>query len=982
MTGLLLFVTMGILSAQNITVTGTVTDADTGEAVPYAYVQIKGTSQGTSTDEMGKYQLSVPSNGVLVFSFVGYTTEEVPVNGRTVVNISMKFDAETLAETIVIGYGTARKISSVVGSASTVRSAAIQNRPSANAADALQGQVAGLQVFSSSGEPMSNVSMRLRGVNSINASNTPLFIMDGTPVSSSIFLTLSSNDIESVSVLKDASSTAIYGSRAANGVVFVTTKKGKRGEASQIQIRGQYGISTLANHKINLMNTDQWFQFIEMIDPSQLENPDFQANKDFAMKHGIDTKWVDYFFSKTAPVYSAEATISGGSEKIDYLLSYNMLSQSGVADFSDMSRYGIRANINANVNSWLKTGLNLNLSYQDYSTTDYARNSWYNPINSSNWFLPWVSPYEVIENPDGSVTFGDERTYIDEMGAWNTKYLQSLQPKNRNYLRLNGGTYFEFTPIRNLTIRAAQGIDSYEWRRSGKVIPEGPFATSANVNEQFQRYYQFTLTNTAEYKFSLDNGKHNFIALIGQEAIMNDDESMSVTVKGITDVRQMNLNNGTTTDKPTWSKSQAVYNSYFSSLSYNLDSKYYLDLTYRIDGSSIFGINKRYAHFYSVGAMWDIKKENFMRGASWVNDLRLKASYGTTGNSGLSSNYLSIGTVAGSSLYNGQTAWAYGNPANPDLTWETLAHGNISINTRLFNFMNVNLDLYHKTTMDMLMEIPWSYTTGHSAGWGNVGNMVNKGIDLELSFDVIQTKDVYFSIGANFNYNKNEITKLFGGRDEFIVANTGLKYEVGMPLGEFFYVEAGPVDPQDGYQTWYDLDGNLTKNYSDSYAKYTGKQRYAPYAGGFQFNFAWKGLSIGADFSWVAGKWSVNNDAYFITNPKFAMDQNQSADLLNIWTTPGQMTTIARYESARQFDTSLLENASFLRLKNLNIGYSLPKHLLNKTGLINGVRVYAIARNLWTLTQYRGYDPEVDSNLQLGVYPNSRQFTVGLEFTF
>ena len=283
----------------------------------------------------------------------------------------------------------------------------------------------------------------------------------------------------------------------------------------------------------------------------------------------------------------------------------------------------------------------------------------------------------------------------------------------------------------------------------------------------------------------------------------------------------------------------------------------------------------------------------------------------------------------------------------------------------------------------MLMQIPYSLTTGYEYGWGNVGSMINRGVDVDVNFDIVNTNDIYFAIGANFNYNYNEITELFGGRDQFTESGTGISYQVGMPYGEFFYVRSAGVDPADGMQMWYDLDGNKTKQFSDEYAVFTGKQRYAPWTGGINLSFQYKGLYIGADFSWVAGKWTVNNDRYFLTNPIFTTDNmNGVVDLLDMWTTPGQVTDIPGYNSPRQFDDTLLENASFFRLKNLQISYDFPQKWMDRTGFIKGFRVYAIGRNLLTFTQYSGYDPERDTNLQMGIYPNSRQFTIGAEFTF
>lgn len=280
------------------------------------------------------------------------------------------------------------------------------------------------------------------------------------------------------------------------------------------------------------------------------------------------------------------------------------------------------------------------------------------------------------------------------------------------------------------------------------------------------------------------------------------------------------------------------------------------------------------------------------------------------------------------------------------------------------------------------MAIPYSMTTGHSSGAGNAGSMLNRGVDVDLSFDIVQTRDIYFNVKTNFNYNKNEIIELFGGHTEYTIPGTGMSYQTGYPYGEFFYVRSAGIDPRDGMQMWYDKDGNITKNFSEDDAVMTGKQRFAPFAGGVQLNFQYKGLYVGADFSWVAGKWTINNDRYFFTNPLFAKSQNVATDLLDMWMEPGDITNVPGASSARQFDDTLLEDASFLRLKNLQISYDFPKKWMDRTGFISGFRIYAIARNLFTVTKYSGFDPEVDSNLQLGVYPNSRQFVIGAEFTF
>ncbi len=969
--------------AQNITVKGTVTDAADNSPLIGAGVQVKGSAQGTTTDVDGNFEIKCSQNATLVVSYVGYETLEIAVNGKAVVNVQLKADSEMLEDVIVLGYGSAKKLSSVVGAATTVKKQVFQNRPVASAGDALQGQVAGLQVFTSSGEPTAAVSMRLRGVNSINASNTPLFVLDGSPVSSSIFTTLNSNDIENITVLKDASATAIYGSRAANGVVYITTKKGTS-ERPVIKMSAQYGISEVAGNPVEMCNSEQYFQLREMIDPALKTNADFQALKKFRLENNIGIDWRDWILNESAPTVSADLSVSGRTDKTDYYISLGFFDQTGIEPCSYMTRYSVRSNINNKLTNWLKIGLNLGLTYQDSRTQGYsAGNSWYNPMSIADWSLPYTVPYEILTDAAGNfLGYGEEQDYIEDWGGWNYYYLNEWQPRSNNYIRLNGNTYQEITPIKGLTLRAAQALEAYDYRNSGKrlIDPEGALGTTGAAWESFTRYYQMTATNTAEYKFDIAE-KHHFVALVGQEAIVDKSESFRGESEDFQDNRTPGIHQGVTPVLPTYSISETVYNSYFARLNYDYNDKYFFEASYRKDGSSLFGENKRYADFYSVGASWNAKKESFMEDVEWVNKLQVRASYGITGNSGISA-YLANGMVGTSSIYGGGASWGLSQVANPDLTWETVATLSIGLNTRLFDMVDVELEYYNKETRDMLMEIPYSFATGFSSGYGNVGNMANKGIDLTVGVDVINTKDMTFNVRGTFNYNKNEITKLFGGRDEFVVPNTGLKYNVGYPYGEFFYTRWAGVDPANGKQLWLTKEGELTSVFSDDDAVFTGKQRYAPYAAGLQLDFAWKNLSVNANFSGVFGKWTLSNTRYFIENSNFATDSNQSVELLKMWQKPGDITRIPAANEPLEFDTHLLENASFVRLKHLQVSYSLPKAWMQKTGFLAGARVYAIGRNLLTFTEYTGYDPEVDSNLQLGNYPNSRQYSFGIELTF
>ena len=395
----------------------------------------------------------------------------------------------------------------------------------------------------------------------------------------------------------------------------------------------------------------------------------------------------------------------------------------------------------------------------------------------------------------------------------------------------------------------------------------------------------------------------------------------------------------------------------------------------------LFRSDTRWATFWSVGAMWNIYKEKFMNDIDWINALSLKVSYGTTGNSSIG-NYAFYGLLGSGNPYNGQGTIGISQPSNYNLTWETVKSFDVGISTRLFDRLNLNVDFYDKRTENMLLSIPYSYTTGYSSGLGNIGSMANTGVDIDVKVDILQGKDYYWNFRANFNYNDDRITKLFNGRDEFTLADYGLQYKVGHSSGEFWQVRYAGVDPRDGKQMWYTKDNNLTKEFNEERdALLVGKSMFAPLTGGFGTEAGWKGIAVGADFTWAGEKYLYNNDNYFIENTARATSMNQTTRMLNVWTTPGQVTDIPAYGEAIQFDDHMLENASFLRLKKVTVQYTLPSFLTKKAG-IERANFFFVGRNLWTLTEYTGYDPEPDTNLVHFNYPNTKQYVFGVEVTF
>ena len=990
-----LFLCVGMALAQT-SVTGTVVSQEDGLPVVGATVRVEGSNSGTVTDVDGKFSVNAPADAYLTVTYIGM--KETRVKAGRNMRIVLESDDNALDELVVTGYGSARKLGTIAGSVATVSSDKIADRPVANVGDALQGQVAGLQVFTSSGEPSATTSMRIRGVTSIYATTEPLFILDGSEISQNTFLSLNPNDIENITVLKDASSTAIYGSRAANGVVVITSKKGDFGEAPTVTISAQYGISQLAADRMEMMNANQWLGLQEMLDPSLASNANFQAQREFYRVNGINTDWTDKLFGDNKPTSQIDLSIRGGSNNLSYLLSYGHYNAEGIMDDSEMRRETLRANLELNVTPWLKVGSNTNLAYTKTKTTAYSSMDGFSLQNKSmaaRGLLPTNPYYEILGlayNADGSVdwtnsTFEGYGDRMDQLmdGNYNPYYWTSFQPSHNTRVRINENAFVNINPIKGLNIRSAVGLDWNDYRVSQKCyrVPEVSFAQVGIVSETYSRYYRWTVTNTIEYKFDFLRDHHVSI-LAGQESMNNKSDAFGAFADGFMDNRLLILSSAPMTEdhipQVSQSISEEVRNSWFGMLSYNYADRYFLDASIRRDGSSLFAEDHRWGTFGAVAAMWNITNEKFMAPTkSWLNDLQLRVSYGSTGNSGIDP-YMFLGLVGSTPSYGSGTGTAIANASNPNLSWETVKTFNVGLSGKVFNRLTFGFEFYNKVTSDMLMQIPYSYTTGFSSGWGNVGEMYNRGIDINLSADIIKTKDWYWNVNLNINYNKNEVTKLFNDVESYDVTNL-VHLEEGHPYGEFYQVRWSHVDPADGQTVWLDKNGNETKIYSEDNRVMTGMNMIAPWSGGLSTTLSWKGLQLDMQFTGMFDRYLMNNEKYFLENPSFATKFNQTTNMLDMWQKPGDVTNIAAANCQRQFDTSLIENATFIRLKFLQLSYTFPQKWMDATHFLKGAKIYFVGRNLFTITPYNGYDPEIDSFVTFGDYPNTRQYSFGIQLT-
>ena len=785
-----------------IKVRGTITEAGTGIEIPGVAISEKGsTLNRILSDDLGTYQISVPSDAVLLFQALGYQDVEVPVEGQDVIDVIMELDAIMLESAVSIGYGSAKKVGNIVGNVTTVKSDVVKNAPSASALDLLQGQVAGMQVLSTGGVAGdNNISMKIHGVGSLTSSSEPLFIVDGIQSSSSAVMAMNPNDILNVTVLTDASATSIYGAQGANGVVYVTTKSGAFNQDATITINSQYGISTLANEQFfkNMMNSSELKNFW-IRSGLMTENAIY---KNYISKgYNADTQWYKYIQRLNNPQYQNDVTIEGGSDRTAYMIAASQFHQDGNTIGNYYDRYTVRSNVQARPKEWAKIGATANLTY----TQDMANEAWGDSSSSSNYIDGGLS---YLHNPlyPAVDENGKEFEIIYPTGVYNQYYYTKNYVNKYDTYRLNGSLFLQLEPIKNLILTSRVGTDSYVRFMDRYKLASAAFSKSVGGMVQKSSYMGFkhTVNNTIEYSLPFNEGKDDLNILFGQEYIDYTYKSYAAFGYGISDDRFMSLSN---IDKESaqvdQSKTQYRFFSLFAHAEYNSMDKYFADFTVRNDASSRFGKNHRNGTFWATGLMWKASnEEDFSYYLPWINKMNVKASYGTQGNANIG-NYAHLGLISQlSTPYNGKYGIVLSSPANDDITWENQHLLTVGVDAKLFNKVDLNVAYYNRRTTDMLMSVPNPYTSGFPTMYANVGSMMNQGIDLNISYDIINTRNVYLSARATFAYNAEKVTELFNGLEEWVVPNTGVGYIVGQPVMYYDVIYAG-VDPTDGAPMWY-----------------------------------------------------------------------------------------------------------------------------------------------------------------------------------
>ncbi|CUP56960.1 SusC/RagA family TonB-linked outer membrane protein [Bacteroides thetaiotaomicron] len=968
----LLNIPLMLFAQSGYKVKGHVVSAEDNEPMVGVSILEKGTTNGVITDIDGNYTLEIKGTAsvTLLFSYIGMQSQAHEVSAKTgTLNVRLVSDAALIDEVVVVAYGT-RKKGTIAGAVSTVKAEKLENVPAAGFDQSLQGQTPGLSVISNSGEPSKAAVFQIRGTNSINSGTSPLFILDGVPISSADFNTISPGDIESISVLKDASSTSIYGARAANGVVVITSKRGLAMDKAKVTLRGQWGFSQLASgDNWMMMNTPERIQFEKEIG--------LDTGKDYNLLSRTDINWLDKVFNDRAPLQSYELSVNRATDRLNYYVSGGFYDQDGIAQSSTFRRYNMRANAEVKASNWLKIGTNTMMAYEEIAQAEEGDMALYTPISGSRFMLPYWNPY----NADGSLASENDGTWKGT-GQNPIEWMANNPVEHKKY-KLLSTVFVDITPVKNLTVRAQFGADYSHSTSFMKSYPSYIINNnSGRAGRSSSDILNLTETLTANYRWTLKDD-HSFNFMLGQEGIDYRSTGFQVVTRGQTINRLTNITSGTRASSWQDANTEHAFISLFFRTEYNYKDLYYAEVAARTDASSRFGKDHRWGAFWSLGFMWNIKNEAFLKDVEWLTGAQIKLSTGTSGNSTIP-DYDHLALVSGNANYLDQAGLYPLQSGNEDLGWEQTWANNIGMSVGLFNRLNVNLDFYHKKTTNILMFVPQSYAmTGESGHWDNIGAMMNRGVEVAVDGDVVRTKDFTWNMSANFSYNKNKLLELYNGVEEYVNSTTGLKYMVGHPVTEFFLNRYAGVNPANGDALWYTADGEITTEFREEDKVMTGKAYESPWAGGFGTTLMWKGLSLSAQFSWMAKRYVMNNDRFFEESNGIYSTYNQSKRLLyDRWKKPGDITDIPRYDVVAKLDDRFLENTSFLRLKNLTLAYSLPQSLLRKANFFSAARVYLQGQNLLTWTGFTGLDPEVASNIYRAQYPASRQFTLGVEVSF
>jgi TonB-dependent starch-binding outer membrane protein SusC len=964
------------------TVTGKISHAQDGSLLQGVTVSLKdGRSLGIS-DVQGNFRVAVPEGTrSLIFSYVGFNDMEAVIGNG---NLDIKMTEgknKSLTEVIITGYASKSKRSSS-GSAGTVTIDDIRTQPVASFDQLLQGQSTGVFVKTGTGQPGAASEILIRGRSSLSGSTNPLYILDGIEINAADFSTLNQNDFESVTILKDAAAASIYGSRAAGGVVVITSRRGKPGQL-RINYDVQYGQSYWPEQKLKLMNTQEKLQY-------ELDNgnPNGWTTSDIDRLSKINTDWQDILF-RTGNTQSHQLSASGGNDKTRFFTSLSYLNQEGVVQATGIKRYTGRMNIESGTDK-LRFGLNTSFGYSQFNNTNEGNQGIASPLNAIRWMLPYTTPY------DDNGKFLQDPTVNGQPNP-----LQEILQNKRNFPQwkgiANAFAEYKIPYVQGLMIKTNWGFD-YTQNESEVFLPKTTYVGQLAQGGQgslarlFNRNFRYTGTNSVIYKNTF--GDHDLAASVHQEIVKNDFRQFNFTGYGLTlpFENEASITDGTSTNGfiPTvrGAGTDNALVSYFTEADYGFKNKYFLHAGFRRDGSSRFGVNNKWANFYNVGASWILSDENFMGSLKNTFDLlKVKASYGTVGNQQGIGDFTSR-ALFGKVNYSGITGLGLTSPGNPDLRWEERATLNLGIEFGLLkNRISGSVEFYNSNTNDLFFQKTLSQTTGFASVLSNDGSLRNRGIEVMLRGQPVRSKNFTWSIDANFTYNKNTVTSLPEGQDNILQPDGISVLKTGKPANTLYLVKYAGVDPANGDPLYFKKDGKtITNAYSPDDNIYLGTSD-APYFGGLTNTFNYKGIELQVFWVYSIGNEIYNNDRFNVEYPAY-IASSLSRDLLREWRNPGDITDIPRSDPSVYFlqnTTRFVESGSFMRLRNVQLSYILPKIVLQKIK-INSLRVFVQGQNLYTYTKYRGFDPEIPPNggtLNAGAqYPTLKTVTAGINIGF
>lgn len=998
---LILFCLMGVnhTYAQAITVEGNVND-EYGMPLPGVTIVVAGTSQGSTTDFNGFYTMSVPSGDAkLVFSYVGMRTLTEPVNNRLIINVVLKENLEELESVIVVAYGTSTK-EAYTGAASVVSSETIEDRPVSSFAKALQGTTPGLLVSSSSGQPGSGSTIRIRGIGSLSAGSAPLFVLDGTPMSGSIS-DINPNDIESITVLKDAAASSLYGSRAANGVVLITTKQGKSG-STLISFSAQAGVSDRISKGYDLMNSTQFYEqsWMGLYNKALLEGKTVSEAQDLARKDvqsvvgynpfevenpldnngkvipgtlvHTNTDWRDEIY-KNGVTQTYNLNVSGGSEVTKVFMSLGYYSDSGTTLESNFTRVTNKINVSHEVSSFLKVGMNSHLSYSKTNAPPGGTQG-ANPVRSAE-IINAASP---VYDGDGNYDWDNTAVFdFNPVGlAALDKYLYKTKRAAANaYIDIDFTQAFKWRTTAGFDTSLDDGLNYYNPEHGNGAGVNGRSAASRSD------LLSWNISNILTY--SRSNDISNFEVLLGQEVLGTDYSVLSAEVTDFSVPGKPDLVWGSKPEQPGSFTTSSHMVSYLSQIKYDYDSRYFLSGSARTDGSSRFGRNNKYGLFYSVGAGWQFTKENWMPvDWSWFNRGKLRASYGTSGNNSIG-NYASLGLYGSGANYGGFPGITPIQLPNDDLSWEKIQSFNVGLDLRFFSKLDATFEFYNRNSDGLLFARPLSAGTGIGSILSNLGAMKNSGLEASLKYNLLDNDNFFSSIGFNISTNSNKILKLTTDK---IVSGTKL-LEEGSSVYQFYMREWAGVNPDNGMPMWFvneasdDKEDNetpdsafddplgrgrqVTSNYSDAERKRLGNSLPKVF-GGLNYDLSYKNFSFNFYLYYSLGGKVYNTDYATNMHDGTATGNNLAVDAANAWTPNNRFTNVPRYvinntDNSEQMSSRFIEDASYLRLKNINVSYQFPERIC-KVMKLNSLRAFVSAENLVTFTKFKGFDPEVAIN--------------------